>query len=43
MHEKFLISLLSDTHIFAQTKICKLLQNNNYNFNVIIRVYMHMH
>ena len=43
MHERFLISLLSDTSIFAQARICKLLQNNIYNFNIIIRVHMHVH
>ena len=43
MYERFLISLSSDTPIFAQAKICKLLQNNKYNFNVIIRVHMHVH
>ena len=43
MHKRFLIHLLSDTPIFAQAKICKLLQNNKHNFNIIIRVYMHVH
>ena len=43
MHERFLISLLSDTPIFAQAEICKLLQNKKYNFNIIIRVHMHVH
>ena len=43
MHERFLISLLSDIPIFAQARICKLLQNNKYNFNIIIRVYIHEH
>ena len=41
MHERFLIGLLSDTPIFAQARICKLCQNNKYN--IIIRVYMHVH
>ena len=42
MHKRFLISLLSDTPIFAQAKVCKLLQNNKYNFSIIIGVYMHV-
>ena len=42
MHERLLISLLNDTPIFAQAKICKLLQNNKYNFSIIIRVYMYV-
>ena len=43
MPERFLTSLLSHTPIFAQARICKLLQNNKYNFNITIRVFMHMH
>ena len=43
MHGRFSISLLYDTPIFAQTRICKLFQNKKYNFNIIIRVYMHAH
>ena len=34
MHKRFLISL-SDTPIFAQAKICKLLQNDKYNHKSI--------
>ena len=37
------INLLNDTPIFAQAKVCKLLQNNKYNFNIIIKTYMHGH
>ena len=36
------ISLLNDTPILAQAKVCKLLQNNKYNFNIIIKIYMHV-
>ena len=39
MHERFLISLLYDTPIFAQTRICKLFENKVYNLDIIIRVY----
>ena len=35
MHERFLISLLCDTPIFAQARMCKLLQNNKYNHKSI--------
>ena len=37
------ISLLNDTPIFAQAKVCKLLQNDKYNFNIIIKPYIHVH
>ena len=37
------ISPLDDTPIFAQAKVYKLLQNNKYNFNIIIKIYMHVH
>ena len=37
------ISLLDDTPIFAEAKVCKLPQNNKYNFNIIIKMYMHVH
>ena len=43
MHKGFLISLLSNTPIFAQAKICRLPQNNKYNFSIIMRVYMHVY
>ena len=36
MHETFLMSLLTDTPIFAQAKICKLLLNSKYSFNIIM-------
>ena len=42
MHERLLISLLYDTPIFPQAKICKLLQNTKYNFSIIIRVHVHV-
>ena len=35
MHKRFLISLLSDTPVFAQAKVYKLLQNNKYNHKSI--------
>ena len=37
------ISLLNDTPIFAQAKVYKLLKTNKYNFNIIIKIYMHVH
>ena len=37
------ISLLNDTPIFAQAKVCKLLQNNKYNLIIIIKIYMHVY
>ena len=35
------ISLLSNTPIFAQAKVSKLLQDNRYNFNIVIKIHMH--
>ena len=35
MHKRFLISLFSDTPVFAQAKVYKLLQNNKYNHKSI--------
>ena len=44
MHKRFLISLLSNAPIFAQAEMyVDCLQNNKYNFSIIIRVYMQVH
>ena len=37
------ISLLNDKPIFAQAKVCKLLQNDKYNFNIIIKKHIYVH